>query len=233
MIAKKPALIEARNISKTYHRGNETITALDNISLDIHAGELLAIVGVSGSGKTTLSQLLGGLMKADTGTLSVNGEELKQSDKQLSKYRNTTVGFVFQSFSLVSSYSALENVQIPLVIANTPLIERRQQAIDYLELVGLGERIHHRANQLSGGERQRVAIARALVNQPKMIIADEPTGSLDSKKGHEIMDVLELLARKQGIAVVMVTHDEALARRADRIVHIKDGKLREVEHANR
>jgi putative ABC transport system ATP-binding protein len=233
MALKDDTLIRVKNISKKFHRGHETIVALDDVSLDISKGELLAIVGPSGSGKTTLTHIIGGLLTPDTGTVAVDGQELKRrGDKALSKYRNSEVGFIFQNFGLIPSYTALENVMIPLVVANIPARRRQDKAKKYLTLVGLEKRMHQRADQLSGGERQRVSIARALVNGPKVIIADEPTGSLDSVRGEEIMKILENLSHTQGIPVLLVTHDTGLALRADRTIHIRDGRIEKESHAN-
>lgn len=228
-------LIRISDVSKKYRRGHESVDALHNISLDIYKGELLAIVGPSGSGKTTLTHIVGGLITPDTGTVEVQGRALKgRRDRQLSNFRNSEVGFVFQNFSLIPYYTVLENVTIPLVIAKMSPRERHELAKEYLKLVGLEKKIHQRANELSGGERQRVAIARALVNHPQIIIADEPTGSLDSARGNEIMSMLETLSHKRGITVLMVTHDTKLAARADRSIHIQDGHiLKEESHANR
>jgi putative ABC transport system ATP-binding protein len=228
-------LIRITNVSKKYRRGHESVDALHSISLDIYKGELLAIIGPSGSGKTTLTHIVGGLITPDTGTVEVQGKALKgRSDKRLSNFRNSEVGFVFQNFSLIPYYTVLENVTIPLVVAKIAPHERRELAKEYLKLVGLEKKIHQRANELSGGERQRVAIARALVNHPKIIIADEPTGSLDSSRGNEIMAMLETLSHKRGITVLMVTHDPKLAARADRSVHIQDGHIvKEESHAIR
>lgn len=234
MVTKNNVLIKLDAISKTYHRGHETISAIHDISLEIHSGELLAIVGPSGSGKTTLTHVIGGLVTPDRGTVTVDGRVLnKSSDKALSAYRNTDVGFIFQNFSLIPSYTAAQNVMIPLVIANMAPKKRRQLAEQYLALVGLGNRMNQYASELSGGERQRVSIARALVNKPRIIIADEPTGSLDSARGTEIMNILLNLSRTHDIAVLMVTHDESLAARADRSVHIHDGRISKDTYANR
>ncbi|HSW92092.1 MAG TPA: ABC transporter ATP-binding protein [Candidatus Saccharimonadales bacterium] len=234
-VQENDILIRVSNVSKKYRRGHENVTALHDISLDIHKGELLAIVGPSGSGKTTLTHIIGGLTTSDTGSVEVDGQALKKGrDKMLSAYRNNEVGFVLQNFSLIPYYTALENVTIPLVIAKMAPRKRRALAKQYLKLVGLEKRIQQRANELSGGERQRVAIARALVNHPQIIIADEPTGSLDSARGNEIMTILETLSHKRGITVLMVTHDEALAARADRSIHIRDGRVvKETKYANR
>jgi putative ABC transport system ATP-binding protein len=235
MTLKENVLLQVDAVSKKYHRGHEVITALHEVSLTIRKGELLAIVGPSGSGKTTLTHIIGGLATPDSGTVTVAGHTLeKRSDKALSLYRNVEIGFIFQNFSLLSYYTALENVTIPLVVAKMAPSERRKLASQYLKLVGLGKRMHQRANELSGGERQRVSIARALVNKPSIIIADEPTGSLDSVRGNEIMVILEALSHRKGITVLMVTHDEALAARADRIIHIRDGQIvKEVHRASR
>jgi putative ABC transport system ATP-binding protein len=226
-------LIQVKGVSKVYGRGQEMTTALSSVSLDVGKGELLAIVGPSGSGKTTLSHIIGGLITPDSGSVIVDGHKLMtKSDKAISEYRNSTVGFVFQSFGLISSYTAAENVMIPLVVANVPPKKRRQEAEKYLKIVGLKNRMDHQSDKLSGGERQRVSIARALVNQPQIIIADEPTGNLDSVRGDEIMKILEILSHEYGISVLMVTHDNGLAKRADRIVHIRDGRVVEESHAN-
>lgn len=223
---RETVLISAAGISKRYRQGRETIAALDDVSLSVRQGELLAVVGPSGSGKTTLAHIVGGLDTPHEGSVEVAGHALKKSsDKQLSRYRNDEVGFVFQDFGLVPHYTVAENVAMPLVIAGIRPRKRRELVEKYLQLVGLEDRASQRASKLSGGERQRVSIARALVNQPKIIIADEPTGSLDSKRGAEIMKVLKLLSRGQGITILMVTHDMTLAAQADRVVHLRDGKI--------
>jgi putative ABC transport system ATP-binding protein len=229
------SFMKISNVSKTYSRGREKISALDDVSLTIKKGELLAIVGPSGSGKTTLVSIIGGLTTPDRGSISLEGKVIKKnSDRRLSEYRNVEVGFVFQNFSLIPYYSALENVIIPLIVAKVSRRKRRERAKQYLKLLGLESRVHQRADELSGGERQRVSIARALINHPQIIIADEPTGSLDSAKGNEIMNILEMLSHKQHVTVLMVTHDESLASRADRIVRIHDGRIvEEKTHANR
>jgi len=223
---KRETLLQVEDVSKKYRQGHEEITALHKVSLALHKGELLAIVGPSGSGKTTLSHIIGGLITPQTGSITFRGMPLKkQSDKQLSQYRNKKIGFVFQNYSLIPYYSALENVVMPLVVAGVPRSRRRQRAEVLLRAVGLEKRMHQRADTLSGGERQRVSIARALAHGPEIIIADEPTGSLDSVRGGEVMTILEKLCHSQGIAVLMVTHDLSLAQRADRVVHIRDGRI--------
>jgi putative ABC transport system ATP-binding protein len=226
MAMKKEAVIQAVGISKRYRQGRESITALHEASLSIYKGELVAIVGPSGSGKTTLAHSIGGLITPDSGSIAIGGVPLKKrSDKVLSRYRNESVGFVFQNFGLIPHYTTLENVMMPLVVRGVSASERKTQAIQLLRLVGLIERLHQRASQLSGGERQRVAIARAIITNPAIIIADEPTGSLDSARGNEIMTIFETLNQKRGITILMVTHDERLASRADRVIHIRDGRI--------
>jgi putative ABC transport system ATP-binding protein len=213
------------DISKTFRLGRNRITAVQRVNLRVQKGELLAIVGPSGSGKTTLAHIIGGLARADEGEIRIEGQPLRRGDRALSRYRNQQAGFVFQTFGLLPHYTALENVMIPLVVAGVGRRERKKQALKYLRLVGLEKQAQQRADTLSGGQRQRVSIARALIQQPHIIIADEPTGSLDSVHGQEIMGILEHLSRQQGITVVLVTHDLALAQRADRIVQMQDGKL--------
>ncbi len=224
-------LIELRSVSKTY-RGGGGVKALHDINLIIRPGELLAIVGPSGSGKTTLTHIIGGLIQPSSGEVHFNGSKLPyRSDKSMSAYRNKTIGFVFQNYSLLPYYTAIENVMMPLIVAGIKPSIRRQVAMQYLQLVGLEKLAKRRSDQLSGGQRQRVGIARALTMKPSLIIADEPTGNLDTAHGNEIMAVLEKLAHSKNIAVIMVTHNDELAKRADRIIHIVDGKVTEARHA--
>lgn len=221
-------LIEVDGVSKTYAFGHGKAVALRDVHVRFNAGELVAIVGPSGAGKTTLAHIIGGLITPDKGEIRINGKRLsRRSDRALSKYRNATVGFIFQNFNLLPQYTALENVMTPLIIAGTRRRKRAKLAAQYLKLVGLEDQARHKATELSGGERQRVSIARALVNQPKIIIADEPTGSLDSARGLEIMQILLKLAHDHGLTVLMVTHDDGLAQKADRIIHIRDGQVQE------
>jgi putative ABC transport system ATP-binding protein len=221
------ALIELKSVSKDYRTGDETLHALQGVDFTVHPGDFIAIIGPSGSGKSTLANIIGGLDKPDAGTVLVEGEDLaKASDKDLSKYRNQHIGFVFQAFNLQPTYTALENVMLPLMLAGMSKKDRRARAEECLKSVGLGERMKHKPTELSGGQRQRVSIARALAGKPSIIIADEPTGNLDSAKGREIMQLLEDL-HKQGITLIIITHDLDIARRAQRVVTIKDGVMKE------
>ena len=218
--------LEARSISKAYYSGSGRMPVLKNVSAAFYERELVAIMGPSGSGKTTLAHILGGLLKPDTGEVHVHSHVLKRNDKALSRYRNQEIGFIFQDFHLLGRLSVLDNVAIPLMIAKVPLKHRRERALECLEAVGLAHKASAQTSELSGGERQRVAIARALSNNPHTIIADEPTGSLDSDNGNKIRSVLEELVQKRGLTVIMITHDERVARRADRILRIMDGTIK-------
>ncbi len=220
-----PAVIEIKNVTKTYKLGDEVLNALDAISCTIQAGEFIAITGPSGSGKSTLANIIGGLDRPTAGTVVVDGQDLSHvNDRKLSDYRNHHIGFVFQSFNLQGTQTALENVMLPLVFAKIKSKDRKARAKECLEAVGLGDRLQHRPTQLSGGQRQRVAIARALAVKPSIILADEPTGNLDSARGEEIMRLLKAL-NKQGMTLIVITHDNNIARQASRIIQIKDGKL--------
>jgi putative ABC transport system ATP-binding protein len=211
---------------KHYKLGGENVKALDGINLTIQEGEFLAIVGPSGSGKSTLMHVIGGIDKLDSGVLSFEGKEINEmNDRELSMYRNQTVGFVFQTFNLQPNLTALENVELPLVFSGTTGSSRRKRAVEALKKVGLGERLDHKPGELSGGQRQRVSIARALVNEPRIIVADEPTGNLDSKTGNEIIKLMEKVSEDSEITLLVVTHDDRIAKRADRIIHILDGRL--------
>jgi putative ABC transport system ATP-binding protein len=224
------AIIEVRDITKTYHLGGEVLNALDRVNLTIDAGEFVAITGPSGSGKSTLANIISGLDHPTDGKIVVDGGELSQlSDTKLSVYRNKHIGFVFQSFNLQATQTALENVMLPLIFAQMTYKDRKARATECLQAVGLSDRLNHKPSQLSGGQRQRVAIARALATKPSVIIADEPTGNLDSTHGEEIIKLLQDL-NKQGITLIIITHDASIARRASRIVEIHDGKL--TEHRN-
>lgn len=227
MSQSNEALIQCSGLVKTYRLGDETVHALDNVSLSIREGEFVSISGPSGSGKSTLANIIGGLDQPDSGSVMVGGIDLsKARDKALSHYRNDNVGFVFQSFNLQVHETALENVMSPLTIgAKGGRKERREKALAALEKVGLADRAKHKPTQLSGGQRQRVAIARALVNSPRIVIADEPTGNLDSTRGATVMDELKRLNKQEGMTLLVITHDPNVAAMADRVLTIVDGKL--------
>jgi len=221
-------MIELHDVWRLYHMGEETINALAGVNLEISHGEFVSIVGPSGSGKSTLLHIIGGLDSPTRGSIVVDGRDLsKASDKELSSYRNKKVGFVFQTFNLQPTYNALENVALPLVFAKVPLGKRNQMAREALNTVGLSDRVRHKPGELSGGERQRVGMARALVNNPKILLADEPTGNLDSKSSERIMELLTRLNRERGLTLVLVTHDLARAKNANRMLQMHDGKLTE------
>jgi putative ABC transport system ATP-binding protein len=221
-------MIKLRDVWRLYRMGEETINALAGINLEISQGEFVSIVGPSGSGKSTLLNIIGGLDSPTKGSILVDGEDLsKASDSELSSYRNKKVGFVFQTFNLQPTYNALENVALPLVFARVPLGKRNQIAKEALETVGLGDRVRHKPSELSGGERQRVGIARALVNNPKILLADEPTGNLDSKARERIMELLTELNKERGLTLLLVTHDLESAKSADRMLHMRDGEITE------
>jgi putative ABC transport system ATP-binding protein len=216
-------VIRVENISRVYKVGSETIHALRSITLDINKNEYVALMGSSGSGKSTLMNVLGCLDTPSDGRYLLNGTDVSgMSDNQLAEIRNSQIGFVFQTFNLLPRSTALENVALPLIYAGLPKAQRIERAMKALQDVGLADRVTHRPNELSGGQRQRVAIARALVTQPAIILADEPTGNLDSKTSYEIMGLLEEI-HKKGNTVVLVTHEEDIARHAHRIVRLKDG----------
>jgi putative ABC transport system ATP-binding protein len=219
-------VIELRNVSRTYKMGSEQIHALDHVDLSIADGEFVAVTGPSGSGKSTLLHVIGGLDTPTAGSVVVDGQDLAQaSDRELARFRNRRIGFVFQTFNLQPTYTALENVALPLVFAGVPPREREASARDALAAVGLGERQRHRPAEMSGGERQRVAIARALVTEPAYILADEPTGNLDTTTGHEIVALLDRLHRERALTVLLVTHDREVATLAARQIALRDGRV--------
>jgi putative ABC transport system ATP-binding protein len=219
------SLIRLENISRRYQMGTVTVHALRGVSLEIERGEYVAIMGPSGSGKSTMMNLIGCLDTPSEGAYTLNGSNVSEmDDNQLAEIRNREIGFVFQTFNLLARATALRNVELPLIYAGWALEERREAAAEALAKVGLAPRAHHRPNELSGGERQRVAIARALVTRPSLILADEPTGNLDSRTGEEIMALFDAL-HAQGNTIVLVTHEEDIARHAHRIVRIRDGKI--------
>ena len=219
------ALLELRNIRKVYQVGSEEVRALDGIDLNVSSGEYLAIMGASGSGKSTLMNLLGCLDTPSSGSYRLNGVAVEAlDDEELAAIRNEEIGFVFQTFNLLARTNALRNVALPLVYANVSKKERQQMAQRALERVGLGDRMTHRSNELSGGQRQRVAIARALVNEPSILLADEPTGNLDSTTSGEIMELFDQL-NQSGNTVILVTHEDDIAAHAQRVVTLRDGKI--------
>ena len=219
------SLLNLKNISKQYTIGAETIHALRSVTISIEKGEYVALMGPSGSGKSTLMNIIGCLDTPSGGTYSLNGKEVsKMHDNELADIRNKEIGFVFQTFNLIPRSSALDNVALPLVYAGLKKLERINKATSVLTDVGLGDRITHKPNELSGGQRQRVALARALVNNPSIILADEPTGNLDSKTSEEIMSLFGDIHRK-GNTIIVVTHEEEIAQHAHRIVRVKDGLI--------
>lgn len=219
------AVIELAGITRHYQMGSETIRALDGIDLTIDAGEYVAIMGSSGSGKSTLMNLIGCLDTPTAGSYLLNGKPVeKQTEDELAATRNREIGFVFQTFNLLPRVDALRNVELPLVYAGVPGGERRDRAEEALRTVGLADRVRHAPNELSGGQRQRVAIARAIVNRPRILLADEPTGNLDSTTSEEIMEVLETL-QSEGRTLLLVTHEPEIADRARRVVTLRDGTI--------
>ncbi len=219
------AILKLTDICKDYVQGKEPVRVLKNVNMTVEQGEYLAIMGPSGSGKTTLMNLIGCLDVPTSGSLELEGKDLKDlSDDALAEIRNKHIGFVFQSFHLLPKMDALENVALPLLYAGVPLKERRARAEEALKAVGLEERIHFLPNQLSGGQCQRVAIARAMVTKPALLLADEPTGALDTKAGNQIMEIFRQLSR-EGMTIIMITHEQSIADCADKIYYILDGEL--------
>jgi putative ABC transport system ATP-binding protein len=219
-------VIRLQDITKIYRMGEVEVRALRGVSLEVAEGEMLAIMGPSGSGKSTMMNIVGCLDQPTSGTYILKGENVGQlNDDQLAEIRNRRIGFVFQTFNLLARTTALENVMLPLVYAGVGRAVRQISARDALESVGLAHRVNHMPTELSGGQQQRVALARALVNNPAIILADEPTGNLDSKSGTEVMGVLQWLNRRHGITVVLVTHDSMIAHHTGRIVYLHDGRI--------
>jgi putative ABC transport system ATP-binding protein len=225
-------VIELRQVSKDYKIGGTRQRVLNHVDVRVAPGDFISIAGPSGSGKTTLAHILGGLTTPTEGELLVDGQPMQRvRDRRLAEYRNRRVGFVFQNFGLLPKHTALENATLPLVLAKIPPRERLQKAERALRSVGLGKRLNSRVEQLSGGERQRVAIARALINDPHIIIADEPTGSLDSHQGKAIADLLKNIHAQYGVTLIVVTHSDELAASAPRRLHLLDGVVTEVARA--
>jgi putative ABC transport system ATP-binding protein len=222
------SMISIQGLTKTYPSGRERMTVLDSIDLEVKKGEFISIVGKSGSGKTTLLNLIGLLDNFDTGSYKLDGMELKSSNQRgLAKIRNQKIGFVYQNFNLLSGASAVDNVMLPQLFAGAPAGKARKKAQEYLQFVGLGDKFKNRPTQLSGGEQQRVAIARALVNEPELLLLDEPTGALDSRTGREILELIKSQWARNGMTILMITHDREIAAEAQKILNIRDGKFYE------
>jgi len=222
-------LIELKDVNKTYNNG-QPLHVLKGIDLSIDRGEFVSIMGASGSGKSTLLNILGILDNYDTGEYYIDGRLIKDlTEKQAADYRNRMIGFIFQSFNLIGFKTAVENVELPLFYQGVSRHKRHELAMQYLEKLGLEDWAHHYPNEMSGGQKQRVAIARALITNPKIILADEPTGALDSKTSEEVMQLLSRLNREEGVTIIVVTHESGVANCTDKIVHIKDGIIGEIE----
>ena len=227
------ALIELSDINKTYNNG-QPLHVLKGINLQIQQGEFVSIMGASGSGKSTLLNILGILDNYDTGTYTLDGKLIKNlTEKQSADYRNRMIGFIFQSFNLIGFKTALENVELPLYYQGVPRKKRQELAMEYLEKLGLTPWASHFPNEMSGGQKQRVAIARALITHPQIILADEPTGALDSKTSVEVMQLLKRLNQEEGITIIVVTHESGVANETDKIIHIKDGIIGQIEENTR
>lgn len=230
MKVKEEAAVEINSLTKEFHLGKTVVPALRGVTFSIAKGSFFCIIGPSGSGKSTLLNMIGGLDKPAGGKITVNAVDLaKLNEHELAEYRLKNVGFVFQFFNLIPTLTALKNVELPLVFAGAPSKERHAKAKEALVSVGLGNRLNHKPPELSGGEQQRVSLARALINEPQIILADEPTGNLDTQTGKEIMKTLEELNAKEAKTVILVTHDLEVSRYADYIIHLRDGKIEETE----
>jgi putative ABC transport system ATP-binding protein len=222
----KGAIIKLDNVWKIYKMGEVEVPALRGINLEVKNGEFLAVMGPSGSGKSTAMNMIGVLDIPTKGSIYLEGQDIsKLSESDLAQIRGKKIGFIFQQFNLISTLSAMENVALPMIFQNMPKGERVSRATELLEMVGLGERTHHKPNELSGGQQQRVAIARALINDPEVILADEPTGNLDSTSGHKVLDFLKDLHTKEKKTIVMVTHDADIAKHAQRVEYLYDGQI--------
>ncbi|MCL5430590.1 MAG: ABC transporter ATP-binding protein [Candidatus Marsarchaeota archaeon] len=222
--------VRVNNVSKTYKSGNIEVRALEHVSFDLETGEFVAIVGPSGSGKSTLMNILGTIDKPTAGHVYIDDVDVSQmSGNKLAEFRNKKLGFVFQAFNLVNGLDAEQNVELPLLVNTMSEGERRRKADSLLSNLGLSERLKLRPNQLSGGEQQRVAIARALINDPTLILADEPTGNLDTKSGEYVVKLLKTISKEKEVTIVMVTHNQDITKECDRVIHIRDGKVEKIE----
>ncbi|MFV8380590.1 ABC transporter ATP-binding protein [Corynebacterium hindlerae] len=223
------ALIELAGITRTFNQGQPSeLTVLKGIDMTIDRGEFVSVIGASGSGKSTLMNIMGLLDRPTQGTYLLDGVDvLDSSDDELASYRSTRIGFVFQNFNLIARIDAIRNVEMPMMYAGVPAKERKERAIELLNLVGMGERLHHQPNELSGGQKQRVAIARALANKPDLILADEPTGALDTETGRMVMDLFHRLNNEQGATIALITHNPELAAETTRVVTMRDGLITE------
>lgn len=223
----KKTVLSLENISKVYTMGKVEVHALRGVSLSVHEGERASIIGPSGSGKSTLLHILGLLDRPSAGVMKIDNTDIsKLSDNELSYFRGKKIGFIFQAFHLVPSLTALENAALPMMFYNIPRAQREQIAKAALERLGMGDRVHHRPSELSGGQRQRVAIARSLVNNPSILLADEPTGNLDTKTGEEVLKIFDEL-HKEGRTLIVVTHDPSIAKRSPRVIKLRDGQVEE------
>lgn len=226
MPKNRDVLVQAENVTKRYTVGKQKVTALARVSLNVYKNEFLAITGASGSGKSTLLQLIGALDRPDSGIITINGTILgRLSDRKLSEFRNKTIGFVFQFFYLQPFLTLKDNLAIPALFAHLPIAEQDTRAEQMAAAVGLADRLQHLPRELSGGQIQRAAVARALINKPQLILADEPTGNLDSKNSEVIIDLLQDIRKELGTTIIIVTHDPQIASRADRIINMKDGRI--------